>query len=103
MHNAYFARVKYLTVIFSVYVLLLSAMPCNAKNDCDNIKHHSKEQTTNCCSPFFACNACAGFVFTKQNFTLNHPVKPLEKRCGEYHCNSVSEFQQSIWQPPKIS
>src|ERR1700754_992131 len=73
--NLYICSVKFLCLLLSLCVVLLSARPCCADNDCrENTstvkkeqagKNSSQEKTCPGCSPFFSCGSCAGFVVTK--------------------------------------
>lgn len=99
-------------IIFSLYVLLLSASPCCSDDICtikSSIKKEfsQKNQTaeTECagCSPFFSCGTCVGFVIAKPVvhsllFVSENPVKHY----NVYRQPFVKEVAMSIWQPPKL-
>jgi hypothetical protein len=92
--------VRFLAVLFSIYILVLAGFPCVAKDDCNRNKP-TTEQTKNCCSPFFSCNTCAGFTLNKTNVELAIPAIPRNKEKSLYKFSVHSEFCYAIWQPPK--
>jgi hypothetical protein len=109
--NPIFATVKFLCILFSVYVLLLSVRPCCA-DDCiakpiakkeTASKKQQKEKDCEGCSPFFSCGTCAGF-------TLAKPVMITERIATEISVEHNSAYKQpalrpvmlSIWQPPQL-
>lgn len=99
---------KYIAVILSVSVMVLTAMPCNDVHaDTNSASLELSEQSQNhtsdvdLCSPFCFCNCCQtlsfpsyydGFLSEIKVLTLNIPFKE------SIFSNPVS----SIWQPPKI-
>jgi hypothetical protein len=105
--------VKLLCLILSFYVLLLSAKPCCADNDCYGkiaakkeltAKSSSNEKECPGCSPFFTCGSCVGFIVSKP-FTITLPVIP-ENQIEYYTIYKqpyIEKVALSIWLPPKIS
>ncbi|MDA3906143.1 MAG: hypothetical protein PF484_08730 [Bacteroidales bacterium] len=100
---------KYIAVILSVYVMVLTAMPCNdvhaANSNSVSMELHqqSPNQTNDVdlCSPFCFCQCCQtlsfpsfydGLLSDVEVATLNIPFK--ESR--------FSNPFSSIWQPPKL-
>lgn len=106
---------KFFTVIFSIYILALSVMPCSdAYNDCkDNTEfadnsqsHNHKSDTNDFCSPFCTCTCCS--VSANPNFApFSIEVKKLVAVSKLSFQNRefflASNFYGNIWQPPKIS
>jgi len=104
--------VKLLIAIFSLYILLLPAVPCSDTKECKETaatgtpaqggKH--KEHGEEACSPFCNCSCC-GQVFTPV-LQLNRAaiVKlTLQRQQEFYQDNSLSsDFLGTIWQPPKV-
>lgn len=108
---------KYLSLILSVLVLLLSTMPALVEDKClvtdSNIEcvdyclddsSHSQDDCTDCCSPFLQCNTCTGFP--SSNF--NNGIEPnlmhnTTKKLDTYKANIPSVFQSKIWEPPRLS
>ena len=107
---------KIFAIIFGIYFLGLTTMPCtDAFHDCQNKTNNSfitgqtnKHQpgSSDNCSPFCLCSCCNAtttFKITDNKILLTvlpflpksiTPVKDV---------NFVSEFYGNIWQPPKIS
>lgn len=104
---------KLVCLILSFYVLLLSAKPCCADNDCQvkipkkkelASKVPVKEKECPGCSPFFTCGSCVGFIVAKV-FKINSPIVPENQI--QYHTvyqqPYIEKVALSIWLPPKIS
>jgi hypothetical protein len=92
--------VRFLAILFSIYILVLAGFPCISKDDCSRSKS-TTEQTKNCCSPFFACNTCTGFTLTKTNLNVAIPAIPRNRENSLYRFSLKSAFYYAIWQPPK--
>ncbi|WP_295717773.1 hypothetical protein [Mucilaginibacter sp.] len=104
---------KFLCYISALVVLLLTAKPCCADNDCgikntitQNAPAKSSPKGKDCqgCSPFFACGSCTGFTVTK---AVDHtlfllPQIPV-KHVIAYNQPYTEDVAQAIWQPPQIS
>jgi len=105
---------KWLLVIWSVYLLGLSLFPCSDRtNGCeDDIaitlpaeNHNHSEDTDDGCSPFCHCSCCSISltVYNFGAFTLTSPLAEFKEE-GVYrpYSNFYSSYQGTIWQPPKI-
>jgi len=101
---------KYFAFILSVYVLVLTAIPCVDLPKDDNLhkteltnsatEHH--EHTTDQCSPFCVCVCCATPIIN--NSTIHFTCTPIAKKIlTEYNKSFVSSPFVTIWQPPKLS
>jgi hypothetical protein len=111
--NLYFCRVKLLIVIFSLYVLLLPALPCSDPNECretaateapvndtGNHKQHDEEA----CSPFCNCSCC-GQIFTPVLHLNRIAIVKQTAQKQQYFYQDISlssDFLGTIWQPPKV-
>ncbi len=100
---------KYIAVILSVYIMVLTAMPCDDMHTADSNstsfelseQNHNQANDLDLCSPFCFCHCCQtisfpsfydGLLSDVEVVTLNIPFK--ESR--------FSNPFSSIWQPPKI-
>lgn len=100
---------KSIAVILSVYVMVLTAMPCDDTHTADSNhasfelseQNHNHTSDVDLCSPFCFCHCCQtlsfpsffnGLLSDVEVLTLNIPFK--ESR--------FSNHFSSIWQPPKI-
>lgn len=107
-----FVRMKWFVYLFSLYVLVLSGIHCDADDDCcsDGITHttasHDQDapkdhKPVSPCSPFFACGVCHGVVIPEP-YTIK-PVALMSDK--ELHSNYIEpqlgDFFPAIWQPPK--
>ncbi len=101
---------KFISLILAVYVLLLSAVPTFIEDKC--MQEHTTEQGQNeqddqdcnkgCCSPFFSCNTCTGFVLTTFNFSITHSVKEPQRKLGTMPTPPISDFPFSVWHPHNL-
>lgn len=106
-----FAKVKFFTVIFSIYILLLSIAPCGDSIECDERNqteksHNDHKHENENCTPFCICACCGQPVTSKINYPAVQTVsKPdiFNKNIAINDQTFNSQFSASIWQPPKIS
>jgi len=106
---------KLLFCLFSLYILVLSGIPCRADDDCcmeeivSNAAHPQPAKKAGSpeypgpCSPFFACGACHGFVIPKPVIPVPAEQPVPEKEQVIYKVQSLSDFSSSIWQPPQLA
>ena len=111
----YIYLVKLINIIFSIYIIALSCMPCADSQSNLGNKTASIHKETNsssgkhpddACSPFCICNCCncSGFYKTTEFTALAVTIKIASKKHKiEYTSTLFSNFQNSIWQPPQIS
>lgn len=101
---------KLLVMILSLYVLLLSGIPCNAFGHCcsDEIESSSnsqeplKHKPEFPCSPFFACGSCHAIIVPQITYEVTAPII-FDKERHFYHSEgSVVQYSYSIFQPPKV-
>ena len=104
---------KFLTLIFALYILTLSCVPCM----CDDIaKSETTQQTKNTptkdknhndnCTPFCTCTCCcasAYFHIKTDYFTIKPIVSTSTKKFALVDKNYSSYKCHNIWQPPKLS
>lgn len=116
INRNYLYFVKYLSLILSIYILVLTVRPCCDDNKCADDPHqterlvnnhnpddhHQDEDHRNACSPFYTCGSCTGFTFTSLNFSLSPETVLVQNNVSTYHHTFFSEFYIAIWQPPKI-
>ena len=106
---------KYLSFIFSVYVLLLSVIPGCLEDKClfsnietvevgDDIPNSCDDcSDNNCCSPFLHCNTCAGFPEARVVNLIRVSIDLIYECKSEYNCSgNIPDFISSIWQPPRV-
>jgi hypothetical protein len=105
---------KFFTLIFFVYILALSILPCGDQRDCNqteqssvttavaNHEKHSHKQET--CTPFCICTCC-GSVFSTLHYFANLSlfVPIFSNQLPVYQNDFAREIYFNIWQPPKIS
>jgi hypothetical protein len=101
---------KYISFILAFMVLILSIAPCFMEDNCLEQTYqtaNSQEQDNDdcgkdCCSPFFSCNTCTGFVLTTFHFSVTHSVKEPQRKLGTMPTPPVSDFPFSVWHPPQL-
>lgn len=112
LHNLPLPLVKIIAFIFSLYILLLSGMPCTDAQDCnlptttqvsatqshDNHQHESEH-----CPPFCHCSCCSVAVSKLPTFALVYKKLPLanQLKFSFYHSHHLTGFLEAVWQPPK--
>ncbi|WP_147271957.1 DUF6660 family protein [Marinilabilia salmonicolor] len=100
---------KYLAVILSMYVMVLTAIPCNDVHaaNTNSVSLELSEQSPNqtndvdLCSPFCFCHCCQTLSFPSffSISFINLVVITLDIKLKE---PAISSPVASIWQPPKI-
>lgn len=106
---------KLLTVILSIYVFALSAIPCFdmesdsaahvAMHESSEKHSHSHDKDNDLCSPFCICSCCGQVTLTyTPSINFDFPVQFEEIKSSTSTYTSVlhSNFYGSIWQPPQI-
>jgi hypothetical protein len=104
---------KRLLYILPLYILLLSAIPCQADDGCcideaftTAARHKNSlpdNKTSLPCSPFFACGTCHGFIIPEAGISLQHKEISLVPKPTLPADNTLPGFSSFIWQPPRIS
>ncbi|MBD1366453.1 hypothetical protein IDJ77_21750 [Mucilaginibacter sp. ZT4R22] len=103
---------KFLCILFSVYVLLLSVRPCCA-DDCiakpitkKEIAGNNAKPGSDCqgCSPFFSCGTCVGFPLVNRVISVeNTAAEIIVEHNSTYKQPALKPVTLSIWQPPQLS
>lgn len=105
---------KFFTLLFSFYMLVLAVMPCSdiedfhtsvSKSSISPSKHSDDESKTDHCSPFCICACCGQSISNIFYSTYYNSFTPIETLM-EYPIHNtsfISEVFSPIWQPPKIS
>jgi hypothetical protein len=105
--------VKYLCLLLSLFVLLISAAPC-CSDDCGQTEGKvaqadqpgdSQPESDDCkpCSPFLTCGSCTGFI--KPIPTPTFQVEAIgyqTELVDAYHFSFYPLVPSFFWQPPKI-
>ena len=103
---------RILCFILSFYVVFLSTVSCCLEDNCndeveteysDNVQHDNEEGDCNSCSPFLTCGTCSGFISTSLEIVLVEIVSIEDKLAVDYNPIFSEDFNEKIWQPPKIS
>src|SRR4051812_13406339 len=97
---------KWLSIIFSFYLIALSCLPCEDEGvfDSDAVSvHHTSEHLDNdLCQPFCVCNCCGVQVFNyvpEFEAEFAAPMKPEINKSLPFHKdNFIATFSGSIWQ-----
>ena len=105
---------KIFAFFMAIYILVLSVVPCSdVHNDCNSSKSkteltqnhdHQQDQDDNC-SPFCICSCCSASF----EMSYNHPfqikvpqVFVLSTKVYIRNFSFLSNFSNTIWQPPKV-
>jgi hypothetical protein len=102
---------KYIYLIVSFYVILLTAIPCIDASDCGYIqnsehgqgaKDEHNDEDAGHCSPFCTCNCCATSVIFQEMPIQLKSFSIIEKQYIPLSTGFFSDPTDNIWQPPKI-
>ncbi len=108
-----FTLMRFLAFLFAMYVLALSAMPCNDLHDGRSLTKNTTEVITglphdgdhlDLCSPFCICSCCnTSIVFNFNIPSIKIPDILIEnnKKSGILSSSFISSFYGKIWQPPQ--
>ncbi|MCU0423751.1 MAG: hypothetical protein MUC81_13170 [Bacteroidia bacterium] len=102
------------TIILSIYIIILAAVPCCVFDNCPEDKttteqiaqnNHDQGDEDGCgtCSPFFNCNTCTTSFIVSQDFFNFTPVGVANSAKIQYAQDIPTSIVGKIWQPPKIS
>lgn len=105
---------KIVGFLLAFYLILLSAIPCCALDNCADDKtdlsvnkelaSNQEEENGDCnnCSPFFSCEGCATATIAFEPTSLEiFPIKISSVYTG-YVQTAISEVEYDFWQPPKF-
>jgi hypothetical protein len=102
---------KFFACILSLYIMVLTAIPCADKPEDHTLQKSEITQNAgsnhqhDCdhCSPFCTCNCCASPVI-QQDIIIQFNCFSLlqEYTSSEYISVFTSDYLSSIWQPPQI-
>ncbi|QJD97669.1 hypothetical protein HH214_18200 [Mucilaginibacter robiniae] len=104
---------KLICLILSMLVLIFSAKPCCADQECEasygakkelTKSRNGKEKECQDCSPFFTCGSCVGFIVAKPgSYTIALVAEKLVPTYTPYRQPDLKEITLAIWQPPQLS
>lgn len=112
-----FVLMKNLWLLFSIYILILSVLPCTDVEECNIVsqtsiaisnttEHKDHKHESEHCSPFCTCACCSTSISFSYINTFQISAKPVFNTSISYPLfneNIKSSFFGNIWQPPKIS
>ena len=102
---------RLLSTIISIYIFALFTLPCTDSESCaDNginhtSTHHEDDHEELPCSAFCACDCCGNrSIEMEYSFVLPKNIAAqIEKTTIPYQSPFHSQFNASIWQPPKLA
>ena len=98
--------------ILAFYIMLLSAVPCCAFDNCPDEKattaqtgQHESGDDDNCgsCSPFFNCATCASVTIDLQQASAEPATTTLKKTYSDFIQPIIAKVHYDFWQPPRLS
>ncbi|OJU29406.1 MAG: hypothetical protein BGN92_03430 [Sphingobacteriales bacterium 41-5] len=103
---------KIIAFIFSLYILLLSGMPCTDAQDCNlptttqvsaTQSHDNHQHETEHCPPLCHCSCCSVAVSKMPllAFTYVKPTFVVKENFSFYKSHHLTGFLEAVWQPPK--
>jgi len=100
----YICGMKWLMILFSCYILILSAMPCFDKDCCKDETSQSSQSSNKSqapCSPFYICSSCHGFVIPESGVELQKPEPEIPKLTISILNLHLSGYCSTAWEPPR--
>lgn len=103
---------KYLAIILSVYMTLLSLLPCQDSEDMmASVLHVTVQKSNSCnkqgsqetCPPFCTCSCCSTARHVSANLVIPVFVKTIIKVYPAYGIPAIQKQPIKIWQPPQIA
>jgi hypothetical protein len=100
--------VKFTSYILALYLLLLSAVPCCAFDNCADDKieqqtsHQEGDGDCGSCSPFFTCQGCITATIVPVSLQFEFQVIPVLSVQAIYIQQSLPKIDYDFWQPPKL-
>jgi hypothetical protein len=93
--------------ILAFYLVLLSAVPCCAIDNCpdDPTEINSaqgEEEDCGTCSPFFSCEGCAAATIAFEAGTLGIPAIKVSPVYAAYLQITLPHVVYDFWQPPRL-
>lgn len=107
---------KLLTYLMSIYIIILSVIPCNDRIAVSNVYDmaqtevttHTKHNTSHSdfCSPLCSCSCCQITIASMKFTRLVKTPKIIEANISkkiQFKENTIkNQLYADIWQPPKI-
>jgi len=112
LQNLPLPLVKIIAFIFSLYILLLSGMPCTDAQDCNlptttqvstTQNHGNHQHESEHCPPLCHCSCCSVAVSKMPllAFTYVKPTFVVKENFSFYKSHHLTGFLEAVWQPPK--
>lgn len=89
---------KIITLIISVYVLLMAVIPCCSFDNCEGDRHDAPQGI---CSPFFSCHNCSLPVVLEKTIQIEPVTNIIHTPYTEYRVISLPGYTAKCWNPPR--
>lgn len=89
---------KLITLIISIYVLLMAVIPCCNFDNCEGDRH---DEPQGICSPFFNCHSCSVPVVLERTIHIEPVTAIVYPAYIEYQAGSLPGYTGNCWNPPK--
>jgi hypothetical protein len=100
---------KFTGYTLAFYLILLSAVPCCAFDNCPDEKtgeatNHDEPGDKDCgnCSPFFSCEGCATATIAFEPAKLEITAVKTPSVYTAYIQTALPSVEYDFWQPPKL-
>ncbi|WP_091208092.1 DUF6660 family protein [Mucilaginibacter gossypiicola] len=102
---------KYLAIIFSVYMTILAILPCQDREDMiASVMHvtvqksHSAndERGQETCPPFCTCSCCSTARTLTARVAISIFIQSIIREYPNYSIAAIQDQPINIWQPPQI-
>lgn len=89
---------KVITLIISIYVLLMAVIPCCNFDNCEGDRHDAPQGI---CSPFFNCHNCSVPVVLEKAVQIEPVTNIIYTHYTEYRAISLPGYTAKCWNPPR--
>lgn len=89
---------KIITLILSIYVLLMAVIPCCSFDNCEGEK---RGEPQGICSPFFSCHNCSVPVVLERVIQITAISYINQPAYLEFQAAYLPGYTAACWNPPK--
>jgi hypothetical protein len=107
-----FACVKFVSLIFSIYIAFIACYPCSDQATCVDEErtgttivfsgHEHSSQEIDLCSPFCICNCCSSQFNQPGSFSFEAYCPKFSDQNSVLRPHRVKSIPHTIWQPPRL-
>ena len=102
---------KFVTIILSLIILILSIKPCSDGNNAEDLHkdeisahHNHQNDSDDSCPITCICNCCGMTIAYEpiKTISLNINIKISTSLVSTYQSSYIFDFHSNLWQPPQL-